>query len=277
MDRPLSSFQDYRSVLLREYEQRCQRNSHYSQRAFARDLKISPSRLSEVLRGRYGLSAASARQVAQLLGYSPSEEEYFVALVESEHARSGRRKRAAQEKLALQRGRLSFSELELETFQVISHWYHYAILELTYCKDFRSNAAWIAKRLGIPLVLTQQALKRLKNLGFLVEKSGRLQCQDDFMDMPSGKPSETIRKFHAQILQKTQEALQSQGMQERHSSAAVMAIQQDKLPAARRMLEDFRRDFCQVVGGESDRSKDAVYCLSVHFFNLLESLPGENQ
>ncbi|MGZ3710379.1 MAG: hypothetical protein ACXVBE_01430 [Bdellovibrionota bacterium] len=47
--------QDYREKIRQAMESRAARNPRYSMRSFAKDLGISPSRLSEVLKGRYGL------------------------------------------------------------------------------------------------------------------------------------------------------------------------------------------------------------------------------
>src|SRR4051812_39991780 len=83
---------DYRKILRRELEVRCQQSPRYSLRRFAGELRLSPSRLSEILNGKQGLSRESARGVAQNLGYTPGDTEMFCDLVECQHAR-GRLKR----------------------------------------------------------------------------------------------------------------------------------------------------------------------------------------
>src|SRR5687767_1203761 len=79
---------DFRKVLRRELDTRCRMIPKYSLRAFAKDLEISPSRLSEILSGKQGLSRDRARELAGLLGFSSRETELFCELVESEHARA---------------------------------------------------------------------------------------------------------------------------------------------------------------------------------------------
>src|SRR2546430_13739191 len=63
LSRSLLADTDYRRVLRKELESRCRTSPRYSLRAFARDLKISPSRLSEILSGKQGLSRAAARGI----------------------------------------------------------------------------------------------------------------------------------------------------------------------------------------------------------------------
>ncbi len=70
-----------------------QKNKRYSLRAFARDLKISPSFLSEVLNGKYGISKQLAGQIADRLGFNSEEMQHFCSLADLEITDSRSRKR----------------------------------------------------------------------------------------------------------------------------------------------------------------------------------------
>ena len=50
---------DYRDILSDQFNVRRKVNARYSLRAFARDMSISPSRLSEVISGKGDLSRES--------------------------------------------------------------------------------------------------------------------------------------------------------------------------------------------------------------------------
>jgi plasmid maintenance system antidote protein VapI len=65
-------------ILTEALRERKLANSSYSLRAFARDLKISPQQLSNVLSGRRGLSVPVAERIAAKLGLSVHEAEIFV-------------------------------------------------------------------------------------------------------------------------------------------------------------------------------------------------------
>jgi len=71
-----------------------QKNKRYSLRAFARDLKISPSFLSEVLSGKYGISKQLASQIADRLGFTNEEMQHFCSLADLEITDSRSRKRS---------------------------------------------------------------------------------------------------------------------------------------------------------------------------------------
>jgi hypothetical protein len=75
---------DYRALLRAEFAARHGRNRHYSLRAFARDLGVSPGGLINVIAGRRKLSLETAAQIADSLGYSPEDRQRLFRMVERE-------------------------------------------------------------------------------------------------------------------------------------------------------------------------------------------------
>lgn len=89
----------YRDFMLRELERRQRKNPSYSLRAFARDLEVPSSRLSEILNRKMGLSETRAVALAEKLNLSSSEREFFIDLALAEHARSAVIKEMAQRRV----------------------------------------------------------------------------------------------------------------------------------------------------------------------------------
>jgi uncharacterized protein (TIGR02147 family) len=257
---------DYRALLRHELESRCERNPRYSLRSFARDLGVTSSRLSEVLRGRYGLSRDSATQMAKRLGWSNQEIDHFGDLVDLQHARSRQKKLAAQGRLSAYNPQ--YRLLTADSFRVIADWYHYAILELTTLVGFKSDTKWIARRLGISLHLARGAIARLKRLGLLVDEKGNFRAAEGFTASPSGVPSDALKKFHRQLLEKAVSALYLQSVEERDFAHMVLAIDRARLPEAKEELKRFRRHFDAKFGASPSRND--VYCLGLTFFSLQE-------
>lgn len=96
----MSSPTDYRIWLKNILTSRIQQNPRYSLRAFARDLNFSPSRLSQILQGKEGISASVSKQFAQSLEFSDEEQKYFVLLVEAQDSRSRETRKRALAELA---------------------------------------------------------------------------------------------------------------------------------------------------------------------------------
>lgn len=265
----LGKAEDYQRLLRDELEQRCAKNAKYSLRAFARDLGVSPSHLSGIFSRRYGLSREGALAIGKKIGLKGSEAEFFVQSVESQHARSKVMRTAALEKLKSLKIKPShFSRLELDHFQAISDWYHFAILELTYTKNFQPSIKWVAKSLGIHPVLVSQAIGRLTRLK-LMKIKGKAWCpSEEVTETGFGTPSVAIRSFHDQILSLAKEALYFQPVENRDFRSTILAIRKDRLPEAKKQLEALHRDFCIDVSGTAYVEKDEVYCLSTQLFSL---------
>lgn len=81
---------DFRAFLVQELQARKERNQRYSLRAFARDLGISASRLTSVLKGTYGLSPEAATLIAPKLEVDLEQQALFISLVAKHHGRSRR-------------------------------------------------------------------------------------------------------------------------------------------------------------------------------------------
>lgn len=257
---------DYKTILREELASRCRQNPRYSLRAFARDLKLAPSRLSEVLSGKQGLSRAAADKIARSLGYGAGEIERFCDLVESLHARSKRDRDSARVRLKKHAVPSATYQVQIDVFRVIADWYHFGILELTRFDDFKSDSKWIAKRLGISEFETQLSLERLTRLGLIVTKGGKIKPTEEHGLVPDDIPSESVKKFHGQILAKATEALQFQAQSEREFGSEIIAIDRAQLGEAKKMLRDFRSRFCKKM--DESEVKDGLYCLALQFFDL---------
>jgi uncharacterized protein (TIGR02147 family) len=83
---------NYRRILKEHLDHRVASNPRYSLRAFARDLGISASRLSAVLKGQQGLSETSATNLANRLGMDARTAQQFILMVLAADSRSKRRR-----------------------------------------------------------------------------------------------------------------------------------------------------------------------------------------
>jgi uncharacterized protein (TIGR02147 family) len=141
----LNGCSDYRQFLKDELEKRIQGNSAYSLRAFARDLAVTPQQLSFVLNKKKGLSLEAAFKVATRLDLNDDERAYFCDLAQMASARSAGAKQLAELRVARSQSVTNFQSITLDVFKIISDWHHYALLELTTTKGFKSEPEWIVK------------------------------------------------------------------------------------------------------------------------------------
>ena len=71
----------YRTTLLDELTRRKNKNPSYSLRAYARDLGISSTSLSDVLSAKRNLSRKNALKVAEKLGYTSVQTESLLSQI----------------------------------------------------------------------------------------------------------------------------------------------------------------------------------------------------
>jgi uncharacterized protein (TIGR02147 family) len=266
---PVTEFRDYRDYLRTVLESRVSKNSRYSLRAFARDLKISPQMLSFVLNGKKGLSAKASAEIADRLEMPPEEADYFSDLVSFAHARSASARKLAKRRIDDRSGSAQpYRRLDAEVFKMIADWHHYAILELTFVKGFKDDPKWVARRLGISAIEASQALGRLKALSLLVtDERGALKKADSHVFASYGVPSAALRKLARQVLQKGIESIESQSIEERDFTNITMAVDPALLPEAKKMIAQFRRKLCAFL---EQGSRTEVYVFAPSLFRMTQ-------
>lgn len=250
----------YASILRDELARRTQANPRYSQRAFARDLGLSPGEVSEVLRGVRKLSLRSVLRIAKSLSLNEAETRHLGYLVQWERA-SGVDKEVLP-------GPARRQSLSTTMFNLVSDWYCFAILNLADCEGFRWNVKWIAKRLSISAAEVAAGLDRLEQVGLVERKNGRYSVCRDYVLSPDGIPSEAIRNFHRQILQKASRALDLQKISEREISGVGFAVDPKSLPAIKKEISSFLDGMVAKYG--RGRHLKEVYQCEVALFRLSE-------
>lgn len=263
--RPMKTQGDYHRILVEELNRRSRRNPAYSLRAFARDLQLSPSRLSEILSGKKGLSGSAARSICRLMALPGDQAQLFCESVESLHARSAIKRNSAQAKLKLIKEREEYSEIALDQFQLIAEWHHFAVFEALSVPGFKGDPQRIAQALGISKLEATSALERLKRLNLAEKTPKGWRAKQATITTPD-VPSKAIRSYHRALIQKAEAALETQTIHERDFSSVTMAIDPDLLPEAKQWIQSFRRKFCKKISSTGRKRK--VYCLAVQFFDL---------
>lgn len=258
-----------------EFSRRKVRNPGYSLRAFARDLQISPSRLSEVMKGQQGLSETSVDTMAERLTQKPRERKFLKDLVLSQHSRNANVRAEALRRIQEVRRSESFRRLREDEFRIISDWYHGAILEMIQVEGFQPDIKWIARRLGIATSSARAAVERLEKLGLLARHAdGQWVARTEAFSAFSEHPSSAIRKFHLQILGMHADSLREDHLNDRQFLSMVLAVPRVKLPDFKIEMQKFMTQFWQKI--ESD-SKDDLYSLSVQLCPVRNRRPEEKE
>jgi uncharacterized protein (TIGR02147 family) len=257
----------YREFLERELRVRIRRNPRYSLRAFARDIGMQPSKLSEVLSGIRGLSKATAEKVVQKIGLSSKETAVFLNLVDAHQKRNRIAQRLAEEKLKALAADTEYGALSLERFKIIADWHHFAILELTELSVFKSDPKWIANRLGLSTAAVVEAINRLIEFD-LLKKDENGELKQTRLNLATASPiaSRAIREHHSQILSKAENSLHESEVDEHDFSSTTLAFSSEQMDEIRNELKKLRRRLGDKI--QKEPHKDRVYCLSMQLFPL---------
>lgn len=248
---------DFRLFLQQEYIRRCRGNSRYSLRSYARNLGVEPSALSKILHGKRRVTKNMLNRLGNAIGIAPQELRIF------ESAIIRKRNRLQIESIDDR-----FNQLALDSFQVISDWYHYAILELISINGFKPDAGWVSHKLGIGVSEVKIALERLGRLQLLEIKEDGSWVNKSGNNTTVGNEFSALafRTLQKQVLEMAIQALETIPMEERDQSSMTMAIDTKLLPEAKVMIRKFRRQLCKLL--QSNKSPDQVYQLGISLYPL---------
>ncbi|HEY7370443.1 MAG TPA: TIGR02147 family protein [Thermoanaerobaculia bacterium] len=244
---PQSSF---RLLLQSELARRCAANAQYSLRAFAMQLEVDHSSLSQWLRGRRAIT----RRTIETLGAKLDLPEEVIARYVENAARDGD-----------PQGDDSRDSLSGDTIALIAGWEHFAILELTRLQEFRPDSRWIARVLGIGVDLVNVALQRLIRLGLL-----EMAAEDRWVDLSGdavanleqiGGP--TIEELFVQAGRLSAASLSAAAPARREHLAITLAVAGARVPRAIAMIVKFRQQLIDELEAEP---ADDVYRLEIALY-----------
>lgn len=237
--------------LIAEYVRRKGDNSHYSERAFAGALGLSPGFLKLLFQGKKKLSFPRAQEIAHKLQWTEVQRAKFLSAIQDHSEKSAKSLK----------GKFLLSELD---FFEISDWFHFAIIELIKARSGRCTLKEICKQLAISKTEAAFAVKHLTRLNLVEEVDKGYYHVPESYEVPSVS-SAGIRKYHSQMLERAKESIEKQSMTERDLRGLTMAFDRSRLQEAKEDIQKFVAQFEKKYG---KGSRDSVYQMNLAFFRL---------
>ena len=234
----------FREVFLLTLKQRQAINTRYSLRAFARDLHVSPSTLSEVLAGKRMLSRKNAQRAAAALCLPPNQVDQMM--------------KKSDQKSAYQ------ATISLDSFSIIADWFHLAILNLVKVDQIKSTAQ-IASRLGISENQAKGALGRLLNLELLCRSKGVFKRVAKNLTTLTDIPSAALRKHNREKMELGIAALENVPLEERDISSQTIAFDPKDMKKIKNEINKFKE---KIESISASRLGTEVYAMNIQFFPL---------
>ena len=256
-------------ILENEFHRRKFRNSAYSLRAYARDLGLGSSSLSEILSGSRNVPQKKAKQIVSQLNLQIDDRIRFLKSVEVQsvglHTLTGSKYVSSDslEKMSLN---------ETLHFKMMSGWEYCAVLQLTETANFSSNVGEIADRLGITFERAEIVVENLLLSEFMSrDENGCFVRNMGYVKTTRDVPYKSVRQLHKALLQKAIDSVEGVDVTRRYIANSIMAIDASKIDEAKKIIGEFRTRMGEFLSkGEKDEKKE-VYNLGVQLFPITRS------
>lgn len=268
----VSRYLDYKDYLEALYKALKQELDSYSYLSFAEDLGFSKTNVVHLMiKGKRPLSSKAAHKVADILDLKGNERKYFEDLVAYQNSRdSQERETIFQEMLAIKAKEVKAEDELLAQLEFFTEWYHSAIYELSFTKQFTSDPKELASQLA-PRIRPEQArrsLELLERLGLLAKSpesdnyaptKGRISTGDEIASM-------AITRYHQRMIEMGKESLTSVDSPLRDISSISIAIPVAMVPELKKEISQFRKKLLSLASETKD--PDTVYQMNVQLFPL---------
>jgi len=170
-----------------------------------------------------------------------------------------------------------YNPLQTEASALLTHWEHFAILELFKTKSFQSDQEWIAKRLGLSNIEIEIALQRLAFFGFIDtsrKKWRTAKPNNTWTDLVSTSVNKIF--MQKKLLEKATEAVEQVPFARRENASLTIQCSSKMIPKIKRRIDAFLDELDSFI--ESEGPHDDVYQTVICFYPLTHSIPqGENR
>lgn len=247
----------YIQLIKERFSKKQRSNSHYSLRAFARDLGINSSTLSHILNDKRSIPTRHVYNIANKLELSPKENALFM---QSYHEK---RNINNFENLSSLTSQYLIDE---SNYKVIAEWEHFAVLELFNIKGFKLNVLALEKYFNIAKNRAEVVINNLLTAGLIsINENG--QYQKTFFDIKTtdGIISRALKESHIETLNLGISKIQEIDIELRDFTSSTLSINVVKIPEAKKLIREFSKKMSALL---RDGKESEVYQLAVQLFPL---------
>lgn len=259
-------FKSAQSFLAHELERRRTANKSYSQSAFARDIGMSASRLSEVLKDNSPLSTRSAHTIASRLKLNELEREFLFLMLAYNFGKTKDVRTKAWNEMRKRRT-LGDYKLERNNFSILNRWYYIPIMEYV-TADNHPTYLSIAEKIGVSETLVATVVGELEAVGYIYRSGPGWKKSDELSKFENPAGSDVIRNYHKEYLSHAQKYIDQQPLARRKYMTSVLRIRESDLEQARREIEIFNQNFIKKYS--RNQESKLVYCLANQFYEIME-------
>lgn len=249
-----TNFETFRDFLHATLESRIRKNPKYSLRAFARDLRINDSTLSQLLSGKRTVTIKHIEQLGASLKLTSATIRKYLKNTSKN----------------LSDNKIEFSQMTVDSFSMMADWFHDAILELLKVSDFQPDESYISKALGIHISQARGAIQRLKRLGLISADEGQTwvtNCQNSLVNFDLPTSHQALKEYQKQILDLSKESIEHVDINKRNHTSFVVALDSELVEEVSLRIRQFQKQLIEFIESES-KSPNEVYAIQFASFPL---------
>lgn len=264
----------YQKYLSDELDRRIKNNSNYSTRAFARDLDVSISTLSNVLNFKKKLGVKAASSIIPKLGLKDLDKEYFKALVRSQIDKNISNRLNAISYLyehGLFHKRKEYKDCSLS---FLDNWYSLVVFSALDIDKVAQNPNLLLSSMGLSQEQLDSCIEKMLKLKLIEYKDGVIHKLVKAVEFNTDVPGTSIQNFHLSQGLKAQEMLLSSPLEERNFRHISFSIDKKHRPE---ILEKISKFFDELSNYQKLGEQNSLVAINLNslFFNIQEDTSQE--
>ncbi len=249
---------------------RSQVNPRYSLRAWSAELGWKePTSLSLILKRKRKLPLELLPRLRKSLKISGTEASYLRSLAYLQQAKNADERERWVRNADRIRRRGSLNVQEISSFEQWADPRLTAVRLAAGLQGSKKDVHWLSKRLRGKLTVDEARamVSLLVRSGRLREdeKSDRWTMVEEHLWSKVDMPSTAIRRFHRQSLEAAIASIEEQSLDEREFASYMLNVNLDKIPAMKKRIRDFAKDFVSEFAVSED--SDAIYQINLNLFS----------
>lgn len=249
----------YISKLKEGLSTRQRSNPSYSIRAYARDLGMDSSSLSQILKGKRTIPSKISKEIARKLNLAPKESTLFIESINRSATSIDDIKISPLDERFM---------LDESYHKVIAEWEHYAVLDLFELDDFEPTTTYMMRKLKLNENRLDVVLNNLLICGLLVKdhKDVFKKAHADIRTTEDAQ-GEALNQAHLEELDLAKIKLKEVEKEFRDFSSATLPLDLEKLQEAKTIIREFRQKMSALL---KSGHKNDVYMLAIQFYPLTD-------
>jgi uncharacterized protein (TIGR02147 family) len=261
-------FDDYVEYLHQVLKERNSKNPNYSLRAFARDIDLSPARLSEVLRGKGDLGVSKLQSISERLCSETSEQEFFKNLVVAKVSRNTENQKKALAYLKLHKEIHEAQKIAIDDFELMSEWYYLGIWNYILLGKNLSEDEIISEFPDVDESKIKACLNTLNRLDLIDLKNNKYQTNANEIHAIYDFSSFAVRKYHQSMLRKAEQCLLHQNIDERYFYSKITSLNPEQYSKLTNLVSNFIESVPQKLQVRPSDENNSVHAVNFQIFRL---------